>query len=167
MLMVSIAITAGLILLPLVLVLVLRAHGAIAFMSLCLGSVLATYAAPDMTDFLTQFAGSSQLLTEQWVQIGLLMLPLVLVLLFTRKAVSGSKQMLNFLPALATGLLLALLVIPLLPSDLQHGIEQYDAWQTLTNLRTAVLLGGAFFSLMSLLMTGRPSKSEEKHKKKD
>ena len=165
MLMLSIAIVAGLILLPLVLMLVLRAHGAIAFMSLCLGSVLVTYAAPDMTDFLTQFGGFSSLLTEQWIKLGLLVLPLLFVLIFTRKSISGSKQLLNFVPALATGLLLALLVIPLLPSGLQHGIEKYDAWQTLTNLRTAILLGGAFFSLMSLLMTSHFSKSEEKHKK--
>jgi len=165
MLMLSIAITTGLILLPLVLVLLLRAHGAIAFMSLCLGSVLVTYAAPDMTEFLTQFGGFSTLLTDQWIKIGLLVLPLLLVLIFTQKAISGSKILLNFVPALATGLLLALLVIPLLPSNLQHTIEGYDAWQTLTNLRTAVLLGGAFFSLMSLLMTSRPSKHEDKHKK--
>jgi len=163
--MLSIAITTGLILLPLVLVLLLRAHGAIAFMSLCLGSVLVTYAAPDMTEFLTQFGGFSTLLTDQWIKIGLLVLPLLLVLIFTQKAISGSKILLNFVPALATGLLLALLVIPLLPSNLQHTIEGYDAWQTLTNLRTAVLLGGAFFSLMSLLMTSRPSKHEDKHKK--
>ena len=163
--MLSIVIVACLILLPLLLILVLRAHGAIAFMSLCLGSVLVTYAAPDMTDFLTQFGGFSSLLTEQWIKLGLLILPLIFTLIFTRKSISGSKLMLNFVPALATGLLLALLVIPLLPSDLQHTIEGYDAWQTLTNLRTAVLLGGAFFSLMSLLMTSRPSKHEDKHKK--
>ena len=165
MVMLSIAIIAGLVLLPLVLMLVLRAHGAIAFMSLCLGSVLVTYAAPDMTDFLTEFTNFGELLTEQWVQLGLLTLPLVFALIFTSKTVAGNKQMLNFVPALATGLLLALLVMPLLPSDLQHEIERYDAWQTLANLRTAVLLGGAFFSMMFLLMTSRPSKHEEKHKK--
>lgn len=165
MVMLSMVIAAGLILLPLVLMLLLRSNGAIAFMSLCLGSVLVTYAAPDMTDFLTQFAGLGSLMTEQWVKLGLLTLPLIFALIFTAKSVAGSRQLLNFVPALATGLLLALLVIPLLPSNLQHDIEQYGAWQTLANLRTAVLLGGAFFSMMFLLMTSRPSKHEDKHKK--
>ncbi len=165
MLMLPVAILSGLILLPLVLILVLRAHGAIAFMSLCLGSVLVAYAAPDMTDFLTEFASFSTLLTEQWTKLILLLVPLVLALIFTSKSVMGSKQLANFLPALATGLLLALLVIPLLPADLQRSVQEHDLWGTLTNLRTAVLLGGAFFSLMFLLMTSRPSKSEEKHKK--
>lgn len=165
MVMLSLAIACGLILVPPILLLVLRANGAIAFMSLCLGSVLVTYAAPDMTDFLTQVVGLSVLLTDQWVKLGLLTLPLLFALIFTTKTVTGSKQVLNAVPALATGLLLALLVIPLLPSDLQHTIEQHDAWQTLANLRTAVLFGGAFFSLLFLLMTNRSSKHEDKHKK--
>lgn len=163
--MLPVTIISGLVLLPLVLMLVLRSHGAIAFMSLCLGSVLVTYAAPDITDFLTEFMNFGVLVTEQWVKIGLLVVPLLFALIFTRKSVTGGKQLFNFLPALATGLLLALLVIPLLPSDLQESVEANDVWGTLTNLRTAVLLGGAFFSLTFLLMTSRPAKHEDKHKK--
>lgn len=163
--MLPVAILSGLMLVPLILVLVLRAHGAIAFMSLCLGSVLVTYATPDMTDFLTEFAGWNLLVTEQWIRLVLLLAPLLLALIFTRKNVMGSKQLMNFLPALATGLLLALLVIPLLPADLQRSVREHDIWVTLTNLRTAVLLGGAFFSLTFLLMTSRPPKNEDKHKK--
>ncbi len=162
--MLPIAILCALIAAPLLLMLVLRSHGAIAFLSLCLGSVLGTYVASDVTDFLTQFAGASPLVTEQWVKLGLLVTPLLLALLFTRKTVSGSKQMVNFLPALATGILLALLVIPLLPSNIQTQITDQDVWHTLTNLRTAVILAGAFFSLLFVLITNRPS-SEEKHKK--
>lgn len=161
--MVSVAILSGLILLPLVLVLVLRAHGAIVFMSLCLGSVLMAYASPDVTDFLTEFFSVSLLETEQWVKLGLLTLPVLLTLLFTRKTITGGKQLFNFLPALTTGMLLALLAMPLFPSGVQQTIEGNDAWNTLSNLQTAVLLGGSFFSLVFILVTNR-SPSEEKSK---
>lgn len=162
-LMVSIAIVAGLIVVPLVLIVLLRAHGGVAFMSLCLGSVLASYVAVDITDFATQIMSLDALSSGQWVKIVLLVTPLVLALLFTAKSVSKHKQLFNVLPAAATGLLLALLVMPLLPANLQNLAEDSVLWKTISNLQTAVLLAGAFFSMVFLLL-GKQKKDDKKDK---
>ena len=143
----------------------LAVNGAIAFMSLCLGSVLVNYTSSDITGVVTSFASKNHLLnTNQWVRIGLLVVPFLLAILFTRGSVHGSKRYINFLPAIASGLLFALLIIPLLSSGFQHHIQAQAAWKQLSNAQTAVVLGGAAFSLLFILMTHR-TKHEDSGKK--
>lgn len=158
---------AALALLPVVAIVWLRVNGAIAFMSLCLGSVLVTYTSSDTTDLLTSFsAKNNNLTTNQWVQLALLVLPFILTILFTRGSVKGGKKVTNFLPALSSGLLFALLVVPLLGADIQRHIHKLDVWTQLSNMQTGVILAGAIFSLVFLLFTHRHKGHEEEGKKK-
>jgi zinc transporter ZupT len=160
---------AALAVIPLLAILLLRVNGAIAFMSLCLGSVLVTYTSGDVDTVFTSFATKDALATNQWVQLALLVVPFLLTVLFTRRSVKkGLKSAVNFLPALATGLLCVLFVVPLLPSGLQHQLQHPEAWHQLSNAQTGVILGGAVSSLVFLLLTHRKRKSsdEEEGKKK-
>jgi membrane protease YdiL (CAAX protease family) len=146
------------------LITLLRVNGAIAFMSLCLGSVLVTYTSSDVDTVFTSFSNHDPLVTNQWIQLALLVIPFVLTILFTKGSVKGGKKVTNVLPALATGLLFALLVVPLLPADLQRQIHHEEVWRELSNLQTAVILAGAVFSLVFLLFTHR-TRYDEEHKK--
>lgn len=158
-------ILAGIVLVPLFLISFFRSNSMVVFMSLCLGSVLATYATPDIAFFLTEIFGLDQLTVSQWSKLIVLVTPPALAIIFTMRSVSGSRRFINVLPALATGPLFALLAVPLLPADLQKNLMHASLWHTLDNLQTAILLGGAFFSLMFLFITShRPAKSDEKHK---
>ena len=165
MVMTSLIVLAGLALLPFLLIVILRANAAITFMSVCLGSVLVNYTAADVVSIASGLASKPAHGYVQWVSLVLLVVPFVLALLFTRKNVKGGKQLLNAVPALATGLLFALLVIPLLAGSLQHQIEHQKVWHMLDDLQTAVILGGAFFSLLFLLVSHRHHSGEEKHGK--
>jgi amino acid transporter len=167
--MTPLIVLATLALVPLLAILVLRVNGAIAFMSLCLGSVLVTYTSNDVDGVLTSMStGSTRLTVNQWSQLGLLIVPLLLTILFTRRSVKGAKKLTNFLPALAASLLAVLLVVPLLPADLQRQIHGQAVWTQLNNAQTAVILGGATFSLIFLLFTHRPkpAAAAEEGKKK-
>jgi len=159
---------AALALLPMLAIVLLRVNGAIAFMSLCLGSVLVTYVSSDVDGVFTSLSSSKNTLTtNQWVQLGLLVVPFLLTILFTRGSVNGAKRITNVLPALAAGLLFALLVVPLLAANVQRHIQHQAAWHQLDNLQTAVILGGAVFSLIFLLFTHRKRghDDEKKHGK--
>ncbi len=164
--MIYLIILAALALVPLVVITVLKVNGAIAFMSLCLGSVLVSYTSPDVTSLIAAFNPKHTLNTNQWVQLGLLVVPFLLTILFTRGSVNGSKRFTNVLPALASGLLFALLITPLLSSGLQHHIQSQSIWKQLSNGQTAVVLGGAAFSLLFLLFTHRTrGHDDKKHSK--
>jgi len=153
---------AALAVVPVLVILLLKVNGAIAFMSLCLGSVLVRYTSDDVTSIASGLSSRPSHGLTQWVSLALLVVPFVLTILFTRKSVSGSKRFINIFPALATGLLVALLVTPLLSSGLQHHLESLQAWKLLSNLQTAVILGGAFFSLAFLLLSHRSHHGDEK-----
>jgi len=160
------AILAALAAVPALAIILLRVNGAIAFMSLCLGSVLVTYTSSDVSSVLTSMLNKGPLATNQWVQLGLLVVPLLLAILFTRGSVKGAKAVTNVLPAIAAGLLSALLIVPLLGANLQHQIHDLGIWRQLSNAQTAVILGGALFSLVFLLFTHRKHGGGEEGKKK-
>lgn len=155
-------------LVPVLLIAFLRANAAIAFMGLCVGSVLVNYTSSDVTSFVTSFSPAKSVLsTNQWVQLGLLTLPFLLTLLFTRKSVNGSKQFFNFLPAVSAGLLFALLATPLMSASLQRSIKDQPIYHQLSNLQTIIVFAGAFLSLMFILSTHRAlRRAEHKHGKK-
>ncbi|HSX30918.1 MAG TPA: hypothetical protein VLE99_03310 [Candidatus Saccharimonadales bacterium] len=164
--MTYLVVLATLALLPLLAVVLLRVNGAIAFMSLCLGNVLVAYTSSDVDGVFTSFSASSHTLTtNQWVQLGLLVAPFIFAVLFTRGSVHGGKRFTNVLPALATSLLFALLVVPLLPADTQRHIHALRVWHQLDNLQTAIILAGALFSLVFLLFTHRKHGGEKEAKK--
>ena len=152
-----------LVLLPFLFAMALHAHGSIVFLSLCLGSVLATLVAPDVTYVVSAITRGSTLATLQWAQIGLLTAPFVLAALFTRGTIRGGKQLFNFITILASGALFALLITPYLSSSWQAGITSQAVWHQLDSLQTAILIIGASMSLLFLLMTKPHHKPEKKH----
>ena len=164
--MTYLVILAAVALLPVLAVLLLRVNGAIAFMSLCLGSVLVTYTSSDVDTVFTSFANRHPLVSNQWIQLALLVIPFLLTILFTRASVKGLKILTNILPALATGLFCALLVVPLLSGRVQEQIYSQNAWHQLSDAQTGIILAGAFFSLVFLLLTHHPHKHGEEGKKK-
>lgn len=151
---------------PALIILLLRVNGAVAFMSLCLGSTLVTYTSRDVDTVFTSFVNKDALATNQGVQLALLAAPFLLTVLFTRGHVKGFQKFANLLPALATGLLGVLLVVPLLPAGLQRQVHGQSAWHQLSNAQTGVILAGAVFSLVFLLFTHRRSGGEEDSRKK-
>jgi hypothetical protein len=147
---------------PTLAILLLRVNGAIAFMSLALGSLLVRYTASDVSSIASGLSSKVSPELVQWVSLGLLVTPFLLAVVFTRGSVSSKKFLLNLVPAVASGLLLALLAVPLLPAEVSMQVYALQAWGVINNAQTAILLAGSFFSLLSLLFTHRGHHSEEK-----
>jgi hypothetical protein len=160
---------AGLVLLPVILLLVLRVNATIVFLSLCLGNVLVQFVANDTVDFLTlhhkfvpqkaaSFGGDT-------IKLILLLLPVVLTTIFMIKTIRGNgRQLLNILPAAGVGLLGALLVVPLLPPGLSHNVVDSKLWWRVTDLKDAIVSASAFVCMLVLWLQ-RP-KTGDKHSKK-
>lgn len=163
--MIPLIVVAALVLIPALLIVLMKANAAAAFMMLCVGSVLATYIAPDVTDVLTSWqSGSAPLLVNQSVKLVLIVVPLVLAILFSAGTVRGGKQALNFILAVATGACLMLFVTPLLSADLQKQMQAQTAWHELDSLLTLLLITGASLSLLSILSSRPHHKDDKKHK---
>jgi hypothetical protein len=165
--MTHLVVLALLVLLPIALIVLFRVNAAIAFMSLALGNLLVIYTSSDVLSIATGLSTKPGVM-GQWIRLGLLIAPFVLTLLFTRKSIGGGKQIINLLPAVASGLLFALLATPLLSPSLQASVKSEHIWHLLSQLETSVILAGAFFSLVFLLFSHRGAAShsdEKKHSK--
>lgn len=164
--MTNLLILGALLLVPAVLLVVLKANGGVAFLSLCLGNMLVTALGSDVSELLSSFSPDNYLLVNQWTKVALLLLPFVITMLFTKGSVtSGSKLVFNIIVSLACGALLISLVMPLLPSDLQSSLKEEPLWMEVTNLYVAIIILGSITS-MAMLLKGHAATSHEgkKHK---
>lgn len=159
---------AAIVLVPVALLMILRANAALVFLSLCLGDVLVQFTANDASSFLTTFSGShtvtSVTTSNSNVKILLLLFPVVLTTIFMIRTVRGtSKLLLNALPATGVGLLGALLVVPLLPPGAAHGIIASPLWHQAQNAQVLIVGGSALVCLLVLWMQ-RPKAGKHKHR---
>jgi xanthine/uracil permease len=156
------AVLIGLIALPVVLLFLLRVNAALVFLSLCLGNVLVQFAGDDAVSIVSG-AGTGANLTGSTIKLALLVAPAFLTVIFMMGTVTDKKKFLNILPAVVTGLLLALLAVPLLPPGLSHNVMALDQWQQITDAQSGVI---AISTLVCLIFLWASRPKHDKHGKK-
>ena len=154
--------------LPVLILLLLRVNATLVFLSLCLGSVLVQYVAPDTRSFIAMFSShgvSVASTSDNTIKLFLLLFPVVLTTIFMIRTVRGKgRLLLNSLPAVGVGLLGALLIVPLLSAGLRHNILLSDLWQQVEKAQVLIVGASALVCLLVLWMQ-RPKTghSEGKH----
>lgn len=151
------------ILLPALLVLVLRSSGTLVFLSVCLGSVLATYVAGDASSVISSATPDDGSTALRWAQLGLVLAPVFLTIVLTRKKAKGGELVLGLLAAIAAGGLLMILATPFMPEILGDALLESELWATVDNLQTAVVIAGSALYMAGLFMARHDPDS--KHKK--
>ncbi len=161
----SALLVGSIILLPVFILLMLRVNAALVFLSLCLGSVLVQFIAPDANNMLNLFAphGQNANFGNNSIRLFLLLMPVVLTTLFLVRTVKGkTKAVMNIFPALGVGLLTALLTVPLLSSGVQQEITSSSIWTEVERLQVLIVGISALVCLFFLWLQ-RP-KSGGRHK---
>lgn len=154
------ALIIALILGPAVLTFLLKSNAALGFLALCVGFVLSTSVIGDLRQLLSEMNLS---VTNSTLAITLLVLPLVLTLLITRKSNSrGFIRWLQLLAALLAGGLLALTAAPVINADWLN-LAKSDIWKNLLKIQSGVIGAGAFLSLVAVWFAS--SKSHGKRHK--
>ena len=156
------AVLIGLVAVPVALLFFLRVNAAFVFLSLCLGNVLVQFAGADAVSIVAG-ASTSAYATASTIKLALLVAPAVLTIIFMIGTVKGNKKYFNLLPAAVTGLLVALLAVPLLSPGLSTNVQALSAWQSVQQLQSGVVAGSTLVCLI-FLWSSRP-KHDEKGKK--
>lgn len=147
---------------PVLLALFLRVSSVFFFVSIAAGSLLVTYVGDDAALAIGMFVRGQN--TNQIAQLGLLLLPVVLSLIFLKKTMPKSKLLLH-LPVLAAGgVALAALALPYLDSNAQEKIfaNQYG---NLLRESQDVAVAVAAVSALLLMWLSYKQKEDKKHKK--
>lgn len=148
--MTGIVLLALLVGIPVVLLFWLRSNAAVVFLALCTGSVVAKYVSNStngpLNDLMAKLGPSSQ----NYVQIGIILLPAVITALLLRQHVSGAKMIINIIPAAMCGLAVAVLVVPLLPYGAKSLAESDKSWTMINQYQPLIFAGGALVSFLLL-----------------
>lgn len=154
-------ILAVLIFAPAVITFLLRSNAAMSFMTLSASFVLITLGSADLKDL----SGHLDLhVDSSTLNLILLIVPLLLTLLLTRKAFSGQMKMaLYLLTSLCTGGLLALLSVPLLNATSRADFANNWGWTNLQKIQTPIIAAGLILSLFLIWFGG--FKRHSKHHK--
>lgn len=149
--------------LPALGVFVMRSNAAIVFLALCAGNVLLKYLGEDALLLLHSFVPHGSVVYDEVLSIALLLLPAFLTAIFLRKSLSGPKALINLIPALASGCLVAFSVVPLLSEITRNNIMDTHLWSVLTQFQDLIIGVGI---LTSLFLLWASSKKPKEHKKK-
>lgn len=144
---------------PIAAILLLRVNASLVFLSTCLGLVLLEFVGGEASTFADMFL---PWLNGNNLKLALLLLPVVLTTVFMMKTVRGGGMLLNALPAVGTGLVLALLIVPLLPPELSNNVQSTLVWQQLDQVKELVVGASAMVCLF-FLWTQRPKHAHGKH----
>lgn len=153
-------------LVPVVMIVLFRVKAAFVFMSLAVGVILSNYVGDTALDMVQTFVRGYNATTQSVVQLGLMIVPVLLTLLFLNRSLSSSKTIINIFPALLTGVTILFLVVPLLPPGTANGVYGTSIWMQLNPYQAALISGGALISLVQLWASGQGSKEKGKKKKR-
>ncbi len=153
-------------LVPVLLIVLARVKAAFVFMSLAVGVILSNYVGDTALDMVQTFVRGYNATTQSMVQIGLLIVPVLLTLLFLNRSLSNNKTIINIFPAILTGLTVLFLVVPLLPPGTSNGIYGNSIWLRLGSYQAALISAAALISLAQLWGSGHGSRDKDKKKKK-
>ena len=151
---------------PVVLLTVLRVNATFVFLSLCLGSVLVQFMGSDAISLITTFFPHASALSENTIEIVILLVPAVLTTIFMIHSVKSVKLIINILPALTVGLLLVLLLQPLVSPGLQGTITHSAVWKDFMKAESLVVGVAALLNLALLWMNRRHHAAREKGSKR-
>jgi hypothetical protein len=151
---------------PLLVIVVLRANAMLVFMSLCMGYTLANIAYYDINSLFASFSPNAGSLQLSWIKVLLVCVPIILSILFTAKSIRGSsKQFANFFLAIATSVVFGIIIKQFLPAQWQRTIETEPLWVHINALETIAFITGAVACLIMMLSAQRARAAVLKDKK--
>lgn len=152
-----------LVVLPIVIALLRRVNSVLLFASLMAGSLLVRFLGDDIGLAANAFIRGPQ--GPLYVQLAVLLLPVVFTLLLLKNSISTAKLPIHFWPLILTGLSIAVLALPLFPSNLQAEIFKTQPGNFLRVAQDDILGAAVIFNLLLMWFSFRVKSGKEHHGK--
>jgi intracellular septation protein A len=149
------------ILLPLVITYFLKSNAALAFLALCGGYALESLASSDILNGLDK---ANLKVDTVSLDLLLIVLPPLLTLLLTGRAISGSKKTILYLiAALLVGVCGVMIALPFLSAVMQLSLSTSKVWSLVQHIQSFAITGGVVYSLV-LIWFSKNKHPDKKHK---
>lgn len=131
----------GLLLIPVIVIVLLEVNSVITYLAICLGEVVSTNlnSNPIVIKLFQHAKYIHNYTYLNNLKLILLLVPLVLVLIIMIRTAKGGIFTINLFGAVATGILLAYLIEPLLPSSLTLAFSSTHLWKEIFNQESNVI----------------------------
>ncbi|HSX45016.1 MAG TPA: hypothetical protein VLF39_02825 [Candidatus Saccharimonadales bacterium] len=149
--------------LPFVLAILMRVNSIYLYMSVAAGLILAQYVSYDTMLALNAFFAHKDF--GNYVNLGLLLTPIVLSLFFLRKSMSRSKTIFHLLPLAATCAALGTLIMGYLPGGIQHQLLTNQIGKTADNSQNALIAAATILTLLLAWLTLSPHDDKKKRRR--
>lgn len=144
--------------LPFILSIVLRVHASAFFISVA-GGYLLTQFIGDTTGLIT---GSLVKNSGDTALLIVCLAPVIITFWFMRKSLPSSQIFIQFLPQLATSLMLFAVLLPLLPSDMSSNLQSDNMARELIVASDAIVLFAVVLQVLLMIITSRPPSHPKK-----
>jgi hypothetical protein len=141
-----------------------RVNSMLLFTSVAVGDLLVRYMGNNANLVINSFYRGAN--ADVIAKLGLLLLPVIFTLIFGRKSLSHTKAMLHFAPIVATGIVLALLVLTLLPTAFQDSVYNSQVGPQIKQNQDLSIAAAGVISLLVAWITneGEKKRHSKKHK---
>jgi hypothetical protein len=150
------------------LLLVLRTNALYVFFALCSGNVLVQFASKNMAyvngHIHTNLLPHGYSVSKPSILLAILLIPPVLVVALAKHNNGPSKWPMQIFPAIATGILGILFVVPLLSNSLQNSITQNKFWSLFEQWQIPIV-GLCVVVSVAILIASTYSHTPKKHHK--
>ncbi|HUC95951.1 MAG TPA: hypothetical protein VMR76_03270 [Candidatus Saccharimonadia bacterium] len=145
-----------------------RTNAGLVFLALCAGNTLLEFAERNITYVSSQLEHFSLIskynVTQTAIKFIIIAVPVLLVIIFSKHDQGKKKWPIQALPALATGFLAAIIIIPMLSISLQNSIATNRIWSRLVEYQVFVVAVGVLISLFVVIISSRSSHVSKHHK---
>ena len=146
---------------PIVSAVLFRISGILLFVGAATGILLSQYIAEDTNIVLNSFTNNSSF--DQYIKLGLLLLPVLLVIVFLRKTVSAGQLVLHIVPIVVTSAALATVAMHLMPGGVAYNLLQNPFGKTANTSQNILISASALLTLILALLTARHRGGRGKH----
>ncbi len=138
---------------PLLQALFLRVNTICVFLSIAVGELLVRSVGDDLAFMIGAIVKSQN--SAVIAQITLLLLPLLLSFYLMRHTLPRSRILLHALPLAGSGIMLAIFILPLLPSSIQGQVLNDPTGKALQHAQDVIVAVTAIATLVLMWLTGR------------
>lgn len=150
-----------------VILLAIKTNAALVFFALCAGNALVQFASKNMAyvhgHLNTHLLPSNFTITSSTILIIILFVPAVLVAVLAKHNMGPAKYPIQIFPAIATGILSVLFVVPLLSISMQNSITNNKFWSLMEKYQIPIVGLCVIVSLLILIMETYSHGHSSKH----
>ena len=165
------AILFGVAIITVVILLISKTNAGLVFLSLCAGNTLLQFADKNLSYINTKLEENNLtsrfIVSQGLLRIIIVLVPVVAIVIFTKHYHGRSKWLMQLFPAIATGMLGCLIIIPLLSASAQNSIATSGTWSLIQKYQIPIVAIGLLIAVFDVIYSSHSGRPKHYNKSKE